>query len=330
MLVVAVLILLFLAASGVMAAVDAALLSVTEPEIQELISQERRGSRQLQHIHKRLTRAVVVVVILTNLINVIGPIIVSQQAVAEFGPVALGWVTVVLTLGTIVCSEIIPKSLGNRYATTIGRYAAAPVRWLQLLLYPLVTALEWLSDMFTRGTRPIGTEEQIRSLTTLGRRAGFIEHDEGLLIHRAFVLNDRRAADVMTPLNRVTSLVANTTVDQAAADLRGTRFSRIPVFGNGPDDVRGIVMVRDLLQAALDGPSETHVDEIALPAVVVEADTRSDELITEFLGRYTHLAIVKRAGHTVGVVSLENVLEELVGEIQDEHDVKLSDQNRPS
>ena len=202
MFVVITLIVLFLTASGLMAAVDAAMMSVTEPEIHELLGKGRRGARQLQAAHRQLTRTVVVVVILTNLINVVGPIIVSQQAVSLFGTDVLTWITITLTLGTIVCSEIIPKSLGNRYATLIGRYAAAPVRGVQLLLFPLVVLLDWFSGLFTRGTRRIGTEEQIRSLTNLGRKAGYIEKDEGRLIHRAFILNDRMAADIMTPLEK--------------------------------------------------------------------------------------------------------------------------------
>jgi putative hemolysin len=320
MLIVIVLIVLFLTASGIMAAVDAALLSVTEPEILELIVKKRRGAKRLNAIRQQLTRAVVVVVILTNLINVVGPIIVSQQAVLVFGTEILAVITVTLTLGTIVCSEIIPKSVGNRYATTIGRFAATPIHWMQFVLFPLVIVLEWLSDKFTRGTRRIGTEEQIRSLATLGRRAGYIEHDESHLIHRAFVLNDRSAADIMTPLERVVSLPASLSVSDAVAKLRTARFSRVPLFGESANDVRGIVLVRDLLEATIHDSSVELVSQIALPAVIVDANTRSDELLPELLKRRIHLAVVQRDGKTIGVVSLENVLEELVGDIKDERD----------
>jgi len=312
----------FLAASGVMAAVDAALLSVTEPEIHELILKRRRGSRQLRTVHRHLTRSLVVIVIVTNLVNVVGPIVVSQQAVAVWGTEVLGLITAILTLGTIVCSEIIPKSLGNRHAPVIGLYAAVPICWLQKLLYPLVLILEWFSARFARGKRRIGTEEQIRSLVTMGRRAGYIESDEGRLIHRAFILNDRAAADIMTPLSQVVSLPAEQSTRAAAAGLRKCRFSRLPVFGLDPDDVKGVVMARDILESALhDSPSATVAD-LAMPCIIVDAATSSDVLLSDFLAQHIHLAVVQKSDRTVGVVTLEDVLEELVGEIKDERDAR--------
>lgn len=318
------LIVTFVALSGLMAAVDAALLSVTMPEVHELVLKEKRGAQALRSLKSKLTRAVVVIVILTNTINVLGPIVVSQHAVSTFGHGVLGVVTVVLAIGTIVFSEIIPKAVGTHYAPTIGRLAAFPVRVLQTLFYPLVFVLEGLSRFFTSGQRRIGTEEQIRSLTTIGRRAGFIEHDEGRMIHRAFVLNDRTAADIMTPLDRVVSLRASETIVDAAAKVRSKRYSRFPVLGDSPDDVVGIALIRDLLEAAAEGRGHASVQSIARSVVQVSSDTRSDALLLIFRRRHIHMAIVTDASKTVGVVTLENVLEELVGEIEDERDIEVA------
>src|SRR5210317_709933 len=104
--------LLFLALSGLMAAVDAAMLSVTRPEISELVAANKWGAKRLQSTKASLTRSVVVIVILTNTVNVLGPILVSQQAVTSFGPEALAMAAIALALGTIVFSEILPKALG--------------------------------------------------------------------------------------------------------------------------------------------------------------------------------------------------------------------------
>jgi putative hemolysin len=106
-------ILVFLFLSGLMAAVDAAVLSVTRPEIEELIHNHRPGARRLRQVKQQLARSVVVIVVLTNAINVLGPILVSHVAVRRFGPQSLVAVTVVLTLGTIVFSEILPKAVGG-------------------------------------------------------------------------------------------------------------------------------------------------------------------------------------------------------------------------
>ena len=201
-----------------MAAIDAALLSITRPEVYELAQQGKQGARALVAVRDQRTRAMIVIV--TNSVNVLGPVLISQQTVARFGVGALTAVTVVLTLGTIIASEIIPKAIGTRYAPLISRLAAVPIQLLQWVLAPIVISLEWLSQLFASGHRQIGTEDQIRSLTTIGRDAGFIEHDEGHLIHRVFTLNDSTAADIMTPLNKVTAFSAGATIGQTLPVVR--------------------------------------------------------------------------------------------------------------
>lgn len=319
--ILAILIISFLLLSGLLAAVDAALLSITGPEVHELVTQEKFGARTLAIIRQQRTQAMIVVVIMTNTVNVLGPVIVSQQTATYYGIGALGLVTGILTLGTIVASEIIPKAIGTRYAPLISRLAAAPIRALQWTLYPIVVLLERLSGLFTSGHRQIGTEHQIRSLTTMGRDAGYIEHDEGSLIHRVFTLNDSTAADIMTPLSHVISVAAGNPIGQVLPQLRSSAYSRYPVFGDSPNDIIGIVMIRDVLEAVADGRGSEPIRDIVRLPMTVAAGTRSDHLLLKFRNRHIHLAVVKQDGRTIGVVSLEDVLEELVGEIEDETDI---------
>ncbi len=320
MLILIVLIVAFLALSGLMAAVDAAVLSVTRPEIDVAIQEGKWGARRLDRVKREISRSVVVIVIVTNTINVLGPILVSQKAFDEFGNEAIAVITIVLTFGTIVFSEIIPKALGAHYAPLIARISAPAIQLGRYLLYPLVVAFSWLSQQFTKGTRHIGTEEQIRSLVRIGHRAGYIESKEGQLIHRAFILNDKTAGEIMTPLNRVKALGASFTIQQAAAEIGRSEYSRYPVFGQSIDDIRGIALSRDVLKAMIDRPNAA-LATIARPAVIVDAQVKSDELLTVFRDRHVHLAVVQDLEKTVGVVTLEDVLEELVGEIEDEKDV---------
>ncbi|MGB0596114.1 MAG: hemolysin family protein [Rubripirellula sp.] len=315
------LILTFLALSGLMAAVDAAILSVTRPEIDVLVKKGKWGAQRLSRVKHEIAKSVVVIVILTNTINVLGPILVSQKAYDLYGTQSVVAITIVLTLGTIVFSEIIPKALGAHYAPLIARLAAPAIQVGRLLFYPLVVVFAWISKQFTRGTRRIGTEEQIRSLVRIGRSAGYIEKDEDALIHRAFILNDKTAGEIMTPLRLVKALGANFTIKQAAAEIGRSEYSRYPVFGQSPDDVQGITLSRDLFKAMVD-ESTKRLSSISREAVVVDAQTTSKELLSKFRNEHFHLAVVRDAGKTVGVVTLEDVLEELVGEIEDEKDVR--------
>jgi putative hemolysin len=315
-------VIVFLALSGLMAAVDAAVLSVSRPEIEVLIQEKKWGSRRLGQVKKEISQSVVVIVIMTNTINVLGPILVSRQAFDLYGAESIVAITAVLALGTIVFSEIVPKALGAHYAPLIARLSAPAILIGRYLMYPLVVGFAWLSKQFTKGTRHIGTEDQIRSLVRIGHLAGYIESDEGELIHRAFVLNDTTAGEIMTPLNRVKALGAVFTIKQAAAEVCRSEYSRYPVFGQSTDDIQGIVLSRDVLKATLDRSSDP-LSSITRSAVIVDAQIKSDKLLTLFRDQHVHLAIVQDLGKTVGVVTLEDVLEELVGEIEDEKDVAV-------
>lgn len=315
----------FVALSGLMALIEAAVLSVSHGEVEELVIQQAFGAVALKAITQRITPALVVIVLFTNTINVLGPILTGHRAIQLYGDAAIGVVTAVLTLGTIVFSEIIPKSLGTHYAPRISRLAAPPIRLCLCLLYPVVIALEKFSNLFKTGQRRIGTEDQIRSLVTIGRREGYIESDVGTLIHRAFVLNDRVAADIMTPLANVIGVEETFTIRQAATRVFRHAYSRYPVFGKSVHDVKGLVMSRDILEALTDGKDQETASSICRPCLIVPADMRSDELLVRFRDERIHLAVVQDGPKTVGLATLEDVLEELVGEIEDEKDAPIRD-----
>ncbi len=314
-------VLAFIVLSGLMAAIEAAVLSVSYGEVEELRLRGEWGADALKAITARITQPLIVMVIFTNTINVLGPVLAGNKAVELYGHVAIGVITAVLTLGTIIFSEIIPKSLGSHYAPLISRWAAPVIRVLIIALYPLVVALEWLLNLLKSGERRIGTEVQIRSLAAAGRREGYIESDEGKLVQRAFLLNDKSVADIMTPLKDAVTVEETATVREAATQVFRHAYSRYPVFGKSPDDVVGLVMSRDVLEALTDGKDRDSVATICRPSFAVPANMRSDELLVRFRDEHIHLAIVQDNGRTVGLVTLEDVLEELVGEIEDEKDV---------
>ncbi|MGI9457578.1 MAG: hemolysin family protein, partial [Aeoliella sp.] len=313
-------IVLFIAFSALMALIEAALLSISHGEVEELRIQKVWGATALKSLTGRLTLTLVVVVVITNLINILGPILASRKAIQLYGDSAIVFVTVILTLGTIVFSEIIPKSLGSHYAPRIAPLVAPLIRSLVYVLYPLAVVLEWISSLLKSGERQIGTEVQIRSLVTQGRRAGLIEADEGRMIRRAFVLNDRTAEDIMTPISQVAVIKDSATVREAASVVLHHAYSRYPVFGKSVHDVTGLVMSRDIFEALTDGKDDVPISSISTPCLTVSTKLRSDALLVRFRDRRIHLAVVRDHERSVGVVTLEDVLEELVGEIEDEKD----------
>ena len=316
------LILGFIVLSGLLAMIDAAVLSISHAEVEELAIQKKWGAVSLRTINNSINRAVVVIVIFTNSVNILGPILIGQQAVHLYGSTVIGVITAVLTFATIVFSEIIPKSIGSHYAPTISRIAAPPILAAIYMLYPIVYVLDRMATWFQSGHRVIGTEEQIRSLVSIGRHAGHIESDEGQLIHRAFILNDKTAKDVMTPLKDIIGVQNGETIREVADKVFKHPYSRYPVFGTSIHSVEGIVMSHDILEAMSEGKDAEPITSIVRSGLVVSATHRCDELIVLFRDQHIHLAVVQEDDHTVGLVTLEDVLEELVGDIEDETDVE--------
>lgn len=310
----------FVTVSGVLATIDAAILSVNPAEVEVMIEKKRWGARELKQLLKHTTRAIIIVVILTNITNILGPILVGRKAEALFGSQAIGIVTALLTFITIVFSEIIPKSIGAHYAPRISRFVAPVLRILIVVLYPIVIALERIARMFKSGKRKVGTEDQIRALANLGGGAGHIDSDERELIHRAFVLNDRTTKDIMTPAASIVFIQKGRSIRQAAKMIFEHTYSRYPVTGQSLDEIVGYIISHDTLEMMADGKEDYPIDEIVRPVPTVEASLRCDDLLNVLRKSDSHLVMATDNGKTVGLVTLEDVLEELVGEISDEGD----------
>ncbi len=308
--------------SGFFSGAEAALLSINEAEVESL--DPKKGKirlKILQRVMKRLNQSVIAIVIMNNIINIVGSIMVGQMVITLYGNAMLAVATTALTFGVIVFSEILPKSLGIHYAPRIAPWVAPFIWAITLFFYPIIILLEFCTNLFHRGERHVGTEAQIRALVKIGHQAGHIESDEGQLIHRAFILNDKTAADVMTPLKDIESISEDATVSEAYAKMSESVHSRYPVLGNSIHAMQGIVMKQDILEALTEGKNEASIRDLIREGLVVNADQHSDELLILFRDRHTHLAMVQEDGKTVGLITLEDVLEELVGEIKDETDV---------
>lgn len=311
-------IVVFLVSSGLLALIDAAVLSVTRAEVEEAVLNQRWGAPSLKTVKGRMARSVAVIVLATNTVNVVGPILLGQRALTLYGSGVIAALTAGLTFGTIVFSEVIPKSLGEHYAPGIACRAAPIIRATALALAPLVMSLEALSGLFKRGKRAVGTEKQIRSLATLGLKAGRIEADEQALIERVFLLNDKTAGDVMTGRDAMVWLAADHTIAEASEAVLASGFSRFPVFGEGLDDARGVAWGREVLAALLRGRGEEELGALIRPIEQVPPTTHTDDLLARLQGKKRQIALVKEGSRTLGLVTLDDVLEELVGPLEEE------------
>jgi CBS domain containing-hemolysin-like protein len=314
-------ILVVLVGSGMCSGTETALLSVPVVRARQLAAEGGRRGRVLLEIKQQIARPIAAIVVLNNIFNIVGSIAVGTVAAAEFGERWVGVVSGVLTFLVILLAEILPKTLGERYAEQVSLWVALPVRAVTTLLTPLVVVFETLMRPLTRGERsPSVSEAEIRILARIGRSEGVLEDNEAEMIHRVFQLNDRTARDLMTPRTAITWLDAEQTVAEAREEIVTSEHTRIVVATGDIDQAVGVAHKHDLLAALLDA-SDTTVGQLARPVTFVPWVAKADDLLQQFLRRREHLALVlDEYGGVIGVVTLEDVIEVLTGPIVDETD----------
>jgi putative hemolysin len=198
---------------------------------------------------------------------------------------------------------------------------------LSRILYPAVRPLEALTRWFVRRSDRVGaptvTEGEIREMTAIGHKEGSIDERERQIIERAFWLDEKRAWDIMTPRVEIFAWAASRSLRSIASELKTLRFSRIPVYGESIDDIAGVLYTRDAYQALVAGQRDVPIGELAREPLFVPGSIPLTKLLSEFQTRRIHMGIViDEYGGTDGLVTLEDILEELVGEIVDETDIE--------
>lgn len=238
------------------------------------------------------------------------------------GDAWLGVFSGLLTFLIIVFGEIVPKTLGERYAETVGLTIAIPITGMTWLLMPLALLLELVTAPLVKGNqRPTTNEAEIKLLARIGYQEGLIEDDEAAMIQRIFRLNDLTAADLMTPRVALTYLRGATTLGEAKDQVIGSQHSRIVVTAESIDKVIGVAMRAELLLALVEQKDDALISELVRPVKFVPDTQRADVLLKTFREAREHLMVViDEYGGVSGVVTLEDVLEELTGEIVDETD----------
>jgi len=313
-----------LVSSALASGTEVALFSVPYGQVLHAVSEKRRGASALKGIKDSMARPIMAIVIVNNVSNIVGTIIVGALAARVFDSTWLGLFSAALTFMVIVFAEIIPKTVGERFAPAIAMNMAVPVLYATRIMLPLIWIIELLTRPFAgKDSGQVTSEAEIRALTQLGQQTGAIEADEHDLIQRVFSLNDVTARDIMTPLSRVDALDGRLTLGEISHQLMTLTHTRLPVHPGSLNKVTGVVHLRDLLQALSNDKDSLLVQSLAKEPSFIPEMAAGDDLLRHFQRQKQHLAIVVDAfGTVLGILTLEDVLEELVGDIVDETDVE--------
>jgi len=308
--------------SALCSGTETALLSVPQTRVRQLAQSGQKSARALLRIREKISRPIATLVIFNNLFNILGSIAIGRTASVVLGDALLGVFSGLLTFLIIIFGEILPKTFGERYAEQVSLIVAPVVVWLTFLFTPLVMVLERITAPFVKGERrPITNETEIQLLARLGHQEGVIEKDEFEMIQQVFRLNDLTARDLMTPRVAITHLPGEMTLGEAKDDVFFSQHSRIIVSGESLDEVVGIVMRSQLLTALIQGQHDRTIASLSRSAYFIPQSLRANKLLKTFQAGREHLAVVvDEYGILAGVVTLEDVLEVLIGEIVDETD----------
>jgi putative hemolysin len=312
-----------------LAAAETALTNITRAQALALAEEERRGAPSLVRILDHRERVINPVLLLVLLCHIGAATIVTLLLEQSFGPVGIAVAVVIEVVVIFVFAEAAPKTWAlqnpERAALVVAPVvivlaASLPVR---LVARVLVGASNVLLPGKGRAAGPTVTEDELLALADVAVESGEIESEERALIRSIIDFGDTVSREVMVPRPDMVVLDGDVSVGQAMERAIEEGFSRIPVIEDGIDDVVGIVYAKDLMRAAREGRGGATVRTLIRPAVFVPEQKRVAELMREMQARKVHMAIVvDEYGGTSGLVTLEDLIEELVGEITDEYDVE--------
>lgn len=301
---------------------ETALLSISPIKVRQLAQSKQPAALALASIRLHINRPIATIVILNNIFNIVGSIMIGSLTTKVLGDAWLGIFSGILTFLIIVFGEIVPKTLCQRYAEPVSLFVAIPIRFLTLIFTPLVWLVENVTSPLVQGKKiPTTNEAEIKFLTNIGFQEGVIEDDEAEMIQRVFQLNDLNASDLMSPRIIVTYLKGEQTLTECQSEIIKSQHTRILVINETIDDVTGLVLKDELLTAMIEGNGDRQINTLQRPVHFVPETNRADKLLKVFQENREHLAVVlDEYGGMAGVVTLEDVLEVLTGEIVDETD----------
>ena len=329
------LLVLLLGLSGFMSGSETALTALGEWKIRQLREEGRDPSGAFALLEAQPTRFITTLLIGNNLVNIAATALVTQMSIQlsrDLGfseSLAVGYATGVMTLLVLIFGEITPKSIAVHNAVGFSRAVIRPVWALSVVLYPVGRFFAWITTLILRALRleptstPLITENELRLMLRSAEESGVIEAQEEKMIKGIIDLEETVVREVMTPRVDVVAVPTDATLEEMLALVTEHGYSRLPVYAGSIDDVRGIAYARDLLRylGRPDALGDVRVGDLMGPPQYVPETLSVLNLLRDMRQRKVHLAVVvDEFGGTSGLITLEDIIEEITGEIYDETD----------
>lgn len=297
-------------------------MGITRARVNALAETSRRG-KYLAKLKDKPNRFLITILIVNNIVNTAAAALATAIALDVFGDAGVAIATGVVTVFVLIFGEIGPKTYANAHTDKVALFFAPPVYFLTWVLSPIYFIGEKISGKSDAEDEPAVTEDEIREWIDAGEMEGAIEEEEKEMLYSVLRFDDTMVKEIMTPRPDVAMIEDTATLEEAVAYIKDTGYSRLPVYHDVTDNIVGSINFKDVFNAYTSDKARTvTVKSLMVDVYCVPESKKIDDLLRELQVRRVHMAIIlDEFGGFSGVVTIEDILEELVGDIMDETDV---------
>ncbi len=316
--------------SGFFSAAETALMSLNKIKIKQLVEDGVKGSKEIQEITDNPSETLSTILVCNNIVNILASsvsTVIFINLLDRFGTaVATSVSTLVLTIVILIFGEITPKTIAVIKTEKLAFALYKPLKLVLVLLKPIVFIFSKISKfiMLILGIKEQGlhtniTEEELKSIVSFSQEEGVLEVEDKKLIYNVFEFGDLKVKDVMIPRVDMITLSKNSTYDEIVSVFKTERFSRVPVYKDNIDNIIGVINIKDLF--FIDKEDDFVIDKYIRDVHSTHEYKKIRDLFNEMKKKRNHMAIVRdEYGGTIGLVTIEDLIEEIVGDIEDEYD----------
>jgi CBS domain containing-hemolysin-like protein len=307
---------------------EVALISITRAKVRTLVNEGKHGSKALAALKEKPDRLLITILIGNNIVNVAAAALATAVAIRVFGDVGVGIATGLVVIILLVFGEIGPKIYATRASDSFVLWVAPIIHFLSRILIPVIWLVERVSPKFGMGemSEQAVTEEEIKEWIDVGKEEGTIEQGEQDMLYSVLEFADTTAREIMTPRVDVIAMEDSVSFEEAIRIFNETGFSRIPVYHDQIDNITGILNVKDVFSAMVSHRKDSTIKEVMYDPMFVPETKKIDDLLKELQVHRVQMAIIlDEYSSFVGIVTVEDILEEIVGDIMDEYDKEEPD-----
>lgn len=320
--------------SGFFSSSETALTSLSELKVKHLLQEKGERAKDLELWLLHPNKVLNTILIGNNIVNILGSVVAAEVSNKIFGSSAIAIATGVMTFLVLIFGEIVPKTFAKHNAESLALFIIKILKIFYFFFYPisfvlnkLVKIIIKLSGGNVENSGPKITEDELEFLISVGEKEGVLENQKKEMLHNIFEISETTAKEVMVPRTDLVAIKYGTDINEILNVLANTEYSRIPIYEGKMDNILGILHVKDLLKYVSKDVQQLDIKTILRKPYFVPSTKKIDDLLREFQVNRIHFAIVvDEYGGVDGIVTLEDILEEIVGEIRDEYDKDENDE----